>query len=134
MVEDYIDQFQELINVTEYDDDKTIVIKFCKGLNPTLQNKVVLTGDNALDFDDLEGWYEAVWKVAWNQEANEAFVESSRGTSQPSRPLILTPKAVPSPTYTFGAPWRISFQPTPTRTLGAAFSSSKDGPELMDVD
>ena len=79
-VEDYIDWFQELIDLAEYDDDaKTIVIKFCKGLNPAIQNSVALTGDNALDFDDLEGWYEAAWKVAQNQEANRAFVDSSRG-------------------------------------------------------
>ena len=42
-VEEYIDRFQELIDVAEYDDDKTIVIKFCKGLNPAIQNKVALT-------------------------------------------------------------------------------------------
>ena len=39
MVENYIDQFQELIDVVEYDDDKTIVIKFCKGLNPVIQTR-----------------------------------------------------------------------------------------------
>ena len=81
MVENYIDQFQELIDVVEYDDDKTIVIKFWKELDPAIQNKVALTGDNTPDFDDLEGWYEAAWKVTQNQEANEAFVESSRGTT-----------------------------------------------------
>ena len=72
-VEDYIDWFQELINVAEYDDDKTIVIKFQKGLDPAIQNKVALTGDNALDFDDLEGWYEAAQKVAWNWEKMKPF-------------------------------------------------------------
>ena len=72
-VEDYIDRFQELINVAECDDDKTIVIKSHKGLDPAMQNKVVLTGDNALDFDDLEGWYEAARKVAQTREANEAL-------------------------------------------------------------
>ena len=80
-VEDYIDQFLELINVVEYNDDKIIVIKFCKGLDPAIQNKVVLTGDNTPDFDDPEGWYEAAQKVAQNQEANNAFIESSRGTT-----------------------------------------------------
>ena len=78
-VEDYINWFQELIDVADYDDDKIIVIKFHKGLNPAIQNKVALTRDNAPDFDDPEGWYEAAQKVARNREANEAFVESSRG-------------------------------------------------------
>ena len=77
--EDYIDWFHELIDIAEYDDNKIIVIKFRKGLDPAIQNKVALTGDNAPDFDDPEGWYEAAWRVAWNQEANKAFVESSRG-------------------------------------------------------
>ena len=134
LVRDYVDCFQELTEVVEYDDHKTIVIKFYKGLDPMIQNKVVLSGDHTPDFDNLEGWYEAAWKVAWNQEANEAFVKSSRGTTQSSRPLILTLKAVPSLMYTFGVPQRISFQPTPTCILGAAPLSSKDGPELMDVD
>ena len=71
LVEDYIYQFQELIDVAEYNEDKTIVIKFRKGLDPAIQNKVTLTRDNAQDFDDPEGWYEAAWKVAWNQEANK---------------------------------------------------------------
>ena len=55
LVEYYIDWFQKLINVLECDDDKTIVIKFYKGLNLSIQNKVALTRDNAPEFDDLEG-------------------------------------------------------------------------------
>ena len=39
--------FQELIDIVEYDDDKIIVIKFHKGLDLAIQNKVALTGDNA---------------------------------------------------------------------------------------
>ena len=35
-VEDYINRFQELIDVVEYNDDKTIVINFCKGLHPEI--------------------------------------------------------------------------------------------------
>ena len=46
-----------------------------------IQNKVALTGDSAPDFNDPDGWYKAAWKVAWNWEANEAFIELSRGTA-----------------------------------------------------
>ena len=51
---DYIYWFQELIDIMEYDDDddKTIAIKFHKGLNLAIQNKVALTGDGAPDFND----------------------------------------------------------------------------------
>jgi Retrotransposon gag protein len=41
-VDDYINRFQELIDLAEYGDNKTIVIKFCRGLNPTLQNQVAV--------------------------------------------------------------------------------------------
>jgi hypothetical protein len=43
-IDDYIDRFQELIDLAEYDDDKMKVIKFCRGLDPSLQNKVALLG------------------------------------------------------------------------------------------
>ena len=71
-VDDYIDRFQELTDLVEYDDDKTIVIKFWCRLDPALQNQVALLGDGAPNFDDPEGWYEDACKVSWNREANEA--------------------------------------------------------------
>ena len=72
-VDDYIDWFQELIDLVEYDDDKTIMIKFWCGLDPALQNQVALVGDGAPDFRDLEGWYEAAQRVFQNKEVNKAF-------------------------------------------------------------
>ena len=59
MVKDYIDRFQELIDVAEYSDDKTVIVKFRKGLDPGIQNKVAEKGDLAPDFDDPRGWYKA---------------------------------------------------------------------------
>jgi len=64
LVEDYIDCFQELIEVLEYNDNKTIVIKLHKGLDPGIQNKVALLGDLAPDFNDLRGWYRASRKLS----------------------------------------------------------------------
>ena len=77
-VDDYIDHFQELTDLVEYDDDKTIVIKFQHGLDPALQNQVALLRDGAPNFDDPKGWYEAAHKVSQNREANEAFVEMNQ--------------------------------------------------------
>ena len=65
----------------EYDDDKTIMIKFRQGLDPALQNQVALLGDSAPDFGDTEGWYEAAWRVFQNKEANKAFIETNRGVT-----------------------------------------------------
>ena len=66
MVEDYIDQFLKLVDLTEYSDDKAIVMKFRKGLDPIVQNTVVTLGENAPDIDEPEKWFEAAQKVAWN--------------------------------------------------------------------
>ena len=74
-VDNYIDRFQELTNLAEYDDDKTIVIKFRRRLDPALQNQVALLGDGAPNFNDPKGWYKAAHEVSQNREANEAFVE-----------------------------------------------------------
>ena len=66
----------------EYDNDKTIVIKFQCGLDLALQNQVALLGDGAPDFGDLEGWYEAARRVFQNKEANKAFIETNRGVTR----------------------------------------------------
>ena len=93
-VDNYIDRFQELIDLAEYDDNKTIVIKFRHGLDPVLQSQVALLGGGAPDFDDPEGWYEAARKVSQNREANEAFVETSRNEVRNSvRPVPPLPKS-----------------------------------------
>ena len=42
----------------EYLDDKTIVIKFCKGLDHTIQNIVATLRENAPDINELEKWFE----------------------------------------------------------------------------
>ena len=111
-VDDYIDQFQELIDLMEYDDDKTIVIKFRCGLNLALQNQVALLGDGVPDFGDLEGWYEAARRVFQNKEANKAFIETNIG---------VTRSHVPTPPATkFGGvfvPTHKVFPTTPTQNL-----------------
>ena len=57
------------------------MIKFQHGLDPALQNQVALLGNGAPDFGDLEGWYEAAWRVFQIKEANKPFVEMNRGVT-----------------------------------------------------
>ena len=77
LVKDYIDQFTELIDLAEYSDDKTIVIKFHKGLDPAIQNMVATLRENAPDIDKPKKWFEVAQKVARNQDANEVFLEGN---------------------------------------------------------
>ena len=111
----------------EYDDDKTIVIKFRRGLDLALQNQVALLGDGAPDFGDLEGWYEAAQRVFQNKEANKAFIETNRG---------VTCNHAPTPPATkFGG----VFIPTCKVLLTALMQNpipqpSENGPTPMDID
>ena len=59
LVEDYIDRFSELVDIAEYSDDKTIVIKFRKGLDSDVQNMVATLGERAPGIDEPERWFEA---------------------------------------------------------------------------
>ena len=56
-VEDYIDRFQELIDISRFSDNKTVVIKFWRGLDPGIQSRVALLGDSTPDFDNPKRWY-----------------------------------------------------------------------------
>ena len=58
-VEDYIDWFLELMDLAEYSDDKTIVIKFRKGFDPDIQNMVATLGEHASKIDEEEQWFKA---------------------------------------------------------------------------
>ena len=131
-VDNYIDHFQELINLAEYNNDKTIVIKFQCGLDPALQNQVALLRDGAPDFDDLEGWYEAAHKVSQNREANEAFVEMNQNMMRNS--VRSAPPPLKS-AATF-APMQKMFPslapPAPAQHLSPP--PPKNGPTPMDID
>jgi hypothetical protein len=43
-VEAYIDEFKDLINISGYTDPIAIVLKFCRGLNVTMQDKIAESG------------------------------------------------------------------------------------------
>ena len=126
-VDDYIDRFQELIDLVEYDDDKTIAIKFRRGLDLALQNQVVLLGDGTPDFRDPVGWYEAARRVFQNKEANKAFIETNRGVTRNHAP---TP-----PTTKFGGVFVPTRKVFPTAlTQSPIPRPSENGPTLMDID
>ena len=113
-------------SLAEYHDNKMVVIKFRKGLEPTTQNRVALLGSGAPDFDDPEGWYEMARRVARNREANDAFIEANRNHS---RVMPRTPTIPPKPVWvTPQTSATIQQVPTPATT------TQKDGPTPMDVD
>ena len=56
-----------------YSDMIGIVIKFRRGLNPALQDKIAESGNDHPDDDDPEGWFKAARRFEQNKLANAAF-------------------------------------------------------------
>jgi hypothetical protein len=58
-VEAYIDEFKDLVDLSGYTDPIAIVLKFCRGLNPTTQDRIAESGMNRPGDTDFNGWFKA---------------------------------------------------------------------------
>ena len=131
-VEDYINRFQEPIDILEYSNNKTIVVKFQKGLDPGIQNKVALLGNLAPDFNDPRGWYKVSIRVAQNKEANDTFLEANKGAHTLVFPLANSVRTTITPAQLFILLNSLEAFHKPEKMTSAM--PPKDGPSLMDVD
>jgi hypothetical protein len=86
VVDDYLDDFRDLILDSCYSDPKTIVVKFRRGLNPAIADAVATMAAGRPDDLDTEVWYEAAIRIDQNQAANAAFRSAHHVASQP-KPL-----------------------------------------------
>src|SRR6202171_6516515 len=75
-VDDYLDDFRDLISDSGYSDPKTIVVKFRRGLNPSIADAVATMASGRPDDLDPEAWYEAAIRFNQNQAANATFRSS----------------------------------------------------------
>jgi hypothetical protein len=57
-VEANIDEFKDLIDLSGYTDPIAIVLKFCRGLNPTTQDRIAESGTDRPSDTDFEGWFK----------------------------------------------------------------------------
>ena len=72
-VDNYLDEFIELVVEAGYTDPKTTVVKFRKGLNSQIQNTIATMAFGRPSNASLEGWYKAAKNIDQNCAANEAF-------------------------------------------------------------
>lgn len=97
---DYIDEFSELVDKSEYTEELAIVIKFRRGLDPELQNKIAEARVDRPADDDVEGWCEAARRLDRNRLANEAFngtiTRRTTTTNGPSQRGVFPRAPVPS--------------------------------------
>ena len=70
-VDEYLDEFQDLIMEAGYSDPKTIVVKFRRGLDTQIQNAIA-TMPSAVPMD----WYTAARTIDQNRATNGAFRSS----------------------------------------------------------
>jgi hypothetical protein len=71
--EAYIDEFKDLVDLSGYTDPIAIVLKFCRGLNPMTQDRIVESGTDRPQDRDFNGWFKAARRLDLNRLANQAF-------------------------------------------------------------
>jgi hypothetical protein len=97
-VEAYIDEFEDLVNMSGYTDPIAIVLKFRRGLNAMMQDKIAESGTDRPQDNDHRGWYAAAHRFDLNWLANEAFRYASwHPTAQSTMPRYTnsTPACTP---------------------------------------
>jgi Retrotransposon gag protein len=77
-VDDYIDEFSELVKEASYSDGLSIVMKFRKGLDRDIQDRIAEMVQGRPEDDDPEEWYAAAQVLDANRAANQAFHSTQR--------------------------------------------------------
>jgi Zinc knuckle len=125
-VDDYIDEFSELVEEAGYSDGLSIVMKFRKGLDRNIQDCIAEMVQGRPEDDDPEEWYAAAQVLDANRAVNQAFhgTQCAAGFAPSPRTPFPAPRA-PPPTSSAtlvshfqtspypGVPARASNIPTP---------------------
>ena len=122
-VDSYIDEFESLVDVSGYTDAIAIVVKFRRGLNAVIQDRIAESGHDRPADDDIEAWYSTARRFDQNRLANEAFhsashrrppTSSTASSTSPSAPRSLTSR---NPFHSFASSQPLA-KPTPTLSPG----------------
>jgi hypothetical protein len=57
-VEVYINEFKDLIDLSSYTDPIAIILKFCRGLNSTTQDRITKSSTDRPGDTDFNGWFK----------------------------------------------------------------------------
>lgn len=82
-LDDYLDEFLDLITESGYTDQKTIVVKFRRGLNSQIQNAVATMAAGRPSDTSPDQWYAMARTVDQNRATNEAFQSAYRAPTRP---------------------------------------------------
>ena len=90
-IDNYLDEFVELVAEAGYTDPKTTVVKFQKGLDPQIQNTIATMAYGHPSDASPEDWYDAAKNIDQNCVANEAFKLAYRAPTSASTCSTPTP-------------------------------------------
>ena len=72
-VDDYLDQFRNLIYDSGYTDAKTVVVKLCQGLDRRISMALAGMAFRRRSDTDPEAWFRLAVRIDQNRAADEAF-------------------------------------------------------------
>jgi len=95
-LDDYIDEFLELVDEAGYTDSLSIMMKFRRGLDWDIQDWIAEIAQGRPSDDDPEGWYSTACTFDANQAANWTFHGAQHQTAPIPmvQPIFLTLRAV----------------------------------------
>ena len=106
-VDDYLDEFLDLITESGYMDPKTLVVKF---LDLQIQNAVAKMTNRHPSDTTLTAWHEAARNIDQNRASNEAFWSTHHTLAFLSNPLHPSVQPTSNPLrHMSGQPWVIQF-------------------------
>jgi len=79
-VDEYVDEFRELVDRAEYTEGANIVLKFRHGLSPIIQNYIACLTYGQPSDDVPKDWYDAAILCNKNRIANSAFQSTLQST------------------------------------------------------
>jgi len=117
-VDEYLNEFQDLITEANYSDPKTIVVKFRRGLDTQIQNAIATMPSGR--HSNMADWYTAARTIDQNRATNEAFRFSYQ-----------TPSVAPTPSHpaTFNTVWFQALE----RSANHQHAPTPRNPVLMDM-
>jgi len=105
-VDNYLDEFRDLVSASRYTSPKTIVVKFRRGLDTSIGDVITTMAVSCPDDLDLEAWFEAAVRIDQACATNAAFWASVQPVTAvpkvdkklpPPTKVAEVPQAVPAP-------------------------------------
>ena len=126
-VDDYLDQFRDLVGDSGYTDPKTLVVKFRRGLDRRIASALGSMAAGRPADNKPEDWYRLAVQMDQNRAAEEAFQSAHRPGPSTGSGILRIPQATRLTTSSFP----LTARPPPRF---AHVAPSPGNPVPMDID